>query len=120
MSNEIDDKVAELLRLGACFNKFQARKAVLEGKYEKYRAIAAKNYVEASCIEINDKNKNSTIWHCPKCSDGYLIVRKNKSSGEQFYGCTNYPKCTHTERMRFYDGGMGVVDAASVWEDKKP
>lgn len=32
---------------------------------------------------------------CPNCKD-VLIVRKN-NRGNDFFGCSNYPKCTHTE-----------------------
>ena len=117
-TDEVDAQVAELLRLGAFFNKFQARKAVLEGKYEKCRSIAARNHVEASCIEINSKKKGASIWHCPRCKDGFLVVRENRKTGDKFYGCTNYPVCQHTERKKPEDDSMGVVDAASVWEDK--
>jgi DNA helicase-4 len=47
----------------------------------------------------NDKVALSDIYKCPKCSDGYMIVKKNKNTGQRFYGCTNYnsksEKCTN-------------------------
>ena len=33
---------------------------------------------------------------CPECG-GFLIRRKGKYG--KFYGCTNYPKCKHTEQI---------------------
>lgn len=31
---------------------------------------------------------------CPKPGcDGYIVARKTKGRGKEFYGCTNYPKC---------------------------
>lgn len=33
---------------------------------------------------------------CPDC-DGRLILRTNKRNGEQFWGCTNFPRCKHTQ-----------------------
>lgn len=33
---------------------------------------------------------------CPRCHSP-LSKRVNRKTGEPFYGCTAYPKCTHTE-----------------------
>ena len=55
-----------------------------------------------------------TIWDCPECPTGKLIRRKNKRTEETFLGCTNYPKCTHTQKEEKPDGS--ISDAASVWE----
>ena len=30
------------------------------------------------------------ILRCPKCTDGYLIVKKNPKNDDIFYGFTNY------------------------------
>lgn len=32
---------------------------------------------------------------CPICN-GRLVLKTNKFTGEQFYGCFNYPKCNFT------------------------
>lgn len=56
-----------------------------------------------------------TIWDCPNCSSGKLIKRKNKKTGSFFLGCTNYPKCTYTQKMDSAETN-GIPDAASVWE----
>ncbi|HIH38148.1 DNA topoisomerase I [Candidatus Woesearchaeota archaeon] len=34
---------------------------------------------------------------CPKCTEGKLVLRK--SIYGQFYGCSRFPKCRHTERI---------------------
>jgi DNA helicase-4 len=34
--------------------------------------------------------------NCPKCQKGYLVLRKNASTGKPFLGCTNYPHCDLT------------------------
>ena len=39
---------------------------------------------------------------CPKCG-GKLVIRTaraGRNSGEQFYGCSNYPKCKYTRNIR--------------------
>ncbi|MBQ6655643.1 MAG: UvrD-helicase domain-containing protein [Erysipelotrichaceae bacterium] len=33
---------------------------------------------------------------CPRCKTGHLVKRKNAQTGQEFYGCTNYPKCDYT------------------------
>jgi len=42
---------------------------------------------------------------CPECHVGTMIERvakKGKGRGRVFYGCSNYPKCTHTMIQRPY------------------
>ena len=39
---------------------------------------------------------------CPKCN-GKLVIRtatKGVNAGNQFYGCSNYPKCKYTRNVR--------------------
>ena len=30
---------------------------------------------------------------CPKCGTGIMVARKNRKTGETFYGCSRYPQC---------------------------
>ena|SRR5215469_2470743 len=30
---------------------------------------------------------------CPQCKRGEVVERRNKKTGQQFYGCTRYPDC---------------------------
>ena len=57
------------------------------------------NEVEVCDFMTNDKVHKHDIFKCPKCADGYMIVRLNQKNGSVFYGCTNYfneeRKCTH-------------------------
>lgn len=48
------------------------------------------NEVEVCDFMTNDKVHKHDIFKCPKCSDGYMIVRMNPKNGDVFYGCTNY------------------------------
>ena len=34
---------------------------------------------------------------CPRCPDGRLVQRTARSTGNSFLGCSNYPRCRHTE-----------------------
>lgn len=57
------------------------------------------NEVEVCDFMTNDKVHKHDIFKCPKCADGYMIVKMNPKNGNVFYGCTNYfneeKKCTH-------------------------
>ena len=57
------------------------------------------NEVEVCDFMTNDKVHKHDIFKCPKCADGYMIVKMSPKSGNVFYGCTNYfneeKKCTH-------------------------
>lgn len=37
--------------------------------------------------------------YCKHCDDLTLVVRRNFKTDTWFYGCTNYPSCTHTMQM---------------------
>lgn len=34
---------------------------------------------------------------CPKCDGGKLIARQSKDGSKSFFGCSNWPKCKHSE-----------------------
>ena len=57
------------------------------------------NEAEVCDFMTNDKVHKHDICKCPKCQDGYLIVKMNPRNGNVFYGCTNYyneeKKCGH-------------------------
>jgi ssDNA-binding Zn-finger/Zn-ribbon topoisomerase 1 len=36
---------------------------------------------------------NPTLEPCPQCKHGDLIERRNKRTGQPFYGCSRYPEC---------------------------
>lgn len=36
---------------------------------------------------------------CPKCEQGELLIRTNRTNGSRFYGCSMYPACDHTEGL---------------------
>ena len=61
------------------------------------------NEAEVCDFMTNDRVHKHDICRCPKCQDGYLIVRKNVKNGDVFYGCTNYyneeQKCTNMIKL---------------------
>jgi len=43
------------------------------------------------------ENDSDGYRPCPDC-DG-ILVKKTAKNGGEFYGCSNYPRCKHTERL---------------------
>mgnify|MGYP006272271357 CR=1 FL=1 len=57
---------------------------------------------EGEKIEIKDdleeyKESGGKYGHCPECGDG--LLRKITTKRGSFLGCSNYPKCKHTEQL---------------------
>ncbi len=52
-----------------------------------------------SVVQVQFPQRHMTLFKCPKCSDGYMIVKMNPKNQDVFYGCTNYfsdtNKCTN-------------------------
>ena len=48
---------------------------------------------------------------CPKCSDGDIVLRS--SIYGKFYGCSKYPKCRHTEKLKNDNGGKDAAENSS-------
>lgn len=61
------------------------------------------NEAEICDFMTNDKVHKHDIYKCPKCKDGYMIVKMNQKNGNVFYGCTNYfndeNKCTNMKPL---------------------
>ncbi len=64
-------------------------------KYEYNKSYGLGLYICTNEPEIcdfmtNDKRHRHDIFKCDRCTDGYMIVKRNRENGEPFYGCTNY------------------------------
>lgn len=56
---------------------------------------------EMSVVKPKKTDAEQQILKCPKCN-GNLILRtatRGANSGNQFYGCSNYPKCKYTQNV---------------------
>jgi hypothetical protein len=46
----------------------------------------------------NIKQRKDDIAFCDECGS-VMVIRENSESGDKFYGCGNYPKCTNTKSI---------------------
>lgn len=60
------------------------------------KGFLRKSDISASSIVCSNTHCSFKRRKCPRCEYGYLILRNGKYS--QFYGCSNYPTCKHTEK----------------------
>lgn len=51
-------------------------------------------------------NVNETELRCDQCGSE-MLVRRNRSTGEPFYGCSRYPSCRFTRPMKAQPSGAG-------------
>ena len=78
-----------------------------QGKYGKFEACS--NFPKCKYIKPNDKTQDKpydTGVKCPKCKKGTLVLRtakKGKNKGNQFLGCSNFPKCKYISPLEVVD-----------------
>lgn len=63
-------------------------KELMKGKYE----------IEKSEFDCSTDQANALAFVCPSCQQGSLVRKWNATSSNVFMGCSNYPRCNHTER----------------------
>lgn len=74
-----------------------AQKSAAESK--KAKNVSQKEPKEAKITKPDEKTSKNQV--CPKCG-GNLVLRtaaKGNHVGNQFWGCTNYPKCRYTRNL---------------------
>lgn len=104
------------------------------GRYGRF--IACSNYMRGHCkyTERLDANGNpipssasdkkpapeKTGFKCPKCG-GDVIKRHSAKTGQDFYGCSNYPKCHQVWSQASFDetfkGAKKKINKISVDKD---
>lgn len=87
-SDELNMKVVDLFNLRCPVCGFP-----LKYEFNKNYGLSlwiCTNEAEICDFMTNDKIHKHDIYKCPKCRDGYMIVKINPKDGDVFYGCTNY------------------------------
>ncbi|MEJ5999734.1 UvrD-helicase domain-containing protein [Paucibacter soli] len=62
---------------------------------------------EHRLVVRNADGTENTSEVCPLCTKGFLVSRKGTYG--PFYGCTNYPRCKHTRKIRPDSRGQGTA-----------
>lgn len=91
-SNETRKKDSDAMRLVVLDT--QTRRPILKEK-STYRIKTWRKNLRQK-IE-NVKNRKDEVRICSSCG-GVLVIREN-SSGDKFYGCSTYPDCKNTENI---------------------
>lgn len=67
--------------------------AVKKGRFGMF--IGCTNFPECHFIQHDEpKAETEAVVSCPKCKEGELVKRANKS-GKPFYSCNQYPQCKY-------------------------
>jgi restriction system protein len=64
-----------------------------DGKMELIDGTRLISLVKMSGVELPHGVSIPDSGVCPKCGEGKIVERKNRVTGEKFYGCSRYPKC---------------------------
>jgi len=72
--------------------------ATLNGRRLPNTFETHKNHVTHVKSSRKDKRESSNI--CPKCNSELVLrtVKKGENIGNQFYGCSNFPRCRYTKK----------------------
>ncbi len=80
---------------------------------EIYQKLAALDKSEETVEKHLDYaiNGNNTGL-CPACGQSLVLrtARKGPNAGNQFYGCSNYPKCKYTQNIQIESGDVDEDD----------
>lgn len=92
----------ELTRYDTLTEKIQSHKEILIPDYSDYLSAIVKNNIvdRRKRKEHNKYARNVKDFYddkCPKC--GGDLVKRSGQYGE-FYGCSNYPKCKYTKKIK--------------------
>lgn len=69
--------------------------------------------IEQRCSVLNPelKQRKTVANLCPYCKSGQLIIRKNLTNGDRFFGCSNYPYCNYSiNDMRAVENNLRCPD----------
>ena len=63
--------------------------------------ISSENEPQIQREEITDTQNQMTERICPRCGAKLVLrtARKGNRAGQQFYGCTAFPKCRYVEQI---------------------
>ncbi len=63
---------------------------------ECLKPIVISDMTLAEFLKLPNTQSDNCDLICPKCRSE-LIIKENKFTGDVFLGCSQFPKCTHTQ-----------------------
>lgn len=62
---------------------------------ERFRKLIEDDKTDRDVKQSNEVKEETAQPTCPKCGAPMVLrtAKKGNNSGNQFYGCTNFPKC---------------------------
>jgi predicted RNA-binding Zn-ribbon protein involved in translation (DUF1610 family) len=82
-------------------------------RYEELLENVERNRIqiqsEALLKDFSTKENEITVVNqeklCPRCGNKLILrtAKKGENAGNQFYGCSNFPKCRYVENINTYD-----------------
>lgn len=84
-----DQERLSLLQIRQILSKLQRKRLVQSFTTDRAHVQNLKERMEQSVVA------SSNAMTCSRCGST-MVLRQNKKNGEEFYGCSNYPKCKHT------------------------
>ena len=77
-------------------------------QFKKQGLEIGKGLIEAQKEAREEERKKNTLFTCPKCKKGQLVIRRSKR-GKRFAACNEYPECKTTFPLPQY-GFIKVLD----------
>ncbi len=96
---EIYEKLQEYTNVDAA-----VKAAHIDSIEKKYKTTVDKESVGSAGIPVTDDSSANTTSHgiCPKCGSALVlrVAKRGANAGQNFYGCSTFPKCRYTEKAK--------------------
>lgn len=93
---ELYDKLKELTNVDAA-----VKAAHIENIEKKYKSPVPEETLSTEKTESKQATGSNESLICPKCGSPLILrtAKKGTNSGNQFYGCSGFPKCRYTQNI---------------------
>lgn len=95
--NELYEKLKELTNVDEATKTAHIQSIEKRYKAPKEKVAPQQSFEETSAAEVSVETKKI----CPRCGKELVLrtARKGEHAGEQFYGCSGFPKCRYSESI---------------------
>jgi predicted RNA-binding Zn-ribbon protein involved in translation (DUF1610 family) len=77
------------------------KQAHIEDINQKYKSGVKKKVIPEGTTNIQEASSTVSTPICPKCGAKLVLrtAKKGANIGNQFYGCSNFPKCRYIQNL---------------------